>query len=144
MSKKDRYNITIAPDLRYYVEKLINTIGLSKFVEDSIRRHTGIIEAESLKQQIENIEAHQIELAKQKEEIKLKIEDNKKLESDQVIINDLIDELKLLNKTFQYEKNTSRRGYSRTKRGIELNTQIIEIRKKLNTFGVDLALVLSD
>jgi len=66
------------------------------------------------------------------------------LESDQVIINDLIDELKLLNKTFQYEKNTSRRGYSRTKRGIELNTQIKEIRKKLNAFGVDLALVLND
>ena len=144
MSKKNRYNITISKDLEYYVDKLIKTVGLSKFVETSIRRHTGIIEAESLKQQIENIEAHQIELAKQKEEIKLKIEDNKKVQSDQVLINDLIDELKMLNKTFQYEKNTSKRGFSRTGRGIELKAQISAVRKKLNTFGVDLALVLTE
>jgi len=144
MSKKNRYNITISKDLEYYVDKLIKTIGLSKFVETSIRRHTGIIEAESLKQQIENIEAHQLELAKQKEEIKLKIEDNKKIQSDQVLINDLIDELKILNKTFEYEKNTSKRGYSRTTRGVELKAQISDIRKKLNTFGVDLALVLTE
>jgi len=144
MSKKNRYNITISKDLEYYVDKLIKTIGLSKFVETSIRRHTGIIEAESLKQQIENIEAHQIELAKQKEEIKLKMDDNNKLQSDQVLINDLIDELKILNKTFQYEKNTSKRGYSRTARGVELKGQISQIRKKLNTFGVDLALVLTE
>jgi len=144
MSKKNRYNITISKDLEYYVDKLIKTIGLSKFVETSIRRHTGIIEAESLKQQIENIEAHQIELAKQKEEIKLKMDDNNKLQSDQVLINDLIDELKILNKTFQYEKNTSKRGYSRTPRGVELKGQISQIRKKLNTFGVDLALVLTE
>lgn len=144
MSKKNRYNITISKDLEYYVDKLIKTVGLSKFVETSIRRHTGIIEAESLKQQIENIEAHQIELAKQKEEIKLKIEDNKKVQSDQVLINDLIDELKILNKTFQYEKNTSKRGFSRTPRGVELKGQISAVRKKLNTFGVDLAMVLTE
>jgi hypothetical protein len=72
------------------------------------------------------------------------MDDNNKLQSDQVLINDLIDELKILNKTFQYEKNTSKRGYSRTARGVELKGQISEIRKKLNTFGVDLALVLTE
>ena len=61
-----------------------------------------------------------------------------------MLINDLIDELKMLNKTFQYEKNTSKRGFSRSPRGVELKAQISDIRKKLNTFGVDLAMVLTE
>ena len=143
MSKKNRYNITLSKDLEYYVDKLIKSCGLSRFVEDSIRRHTGIIESEELKDQLINLENQKIEIEKMFIEIKDKLEINESKVSDEQRINGYIDELRKVQRTYDIEKMNSKRGFSRSVRGIELTKEIKHLRKLLNSHGVDLAIVMS-
>ena len=140
MSKKNRYNITLSKDLEYYVEKLIKTIGLSRFIEEQIRRHTGIIEAEELSQQLENIENQKNDLSRLEDEIRSQLEQNKSSVSEQIKINNLIDDTKEL---MRIKKRMHRKELN-SNSGTELKDKITENRKCLSSLGVDMSLLLSE
>ena len=137
MSKKNRYNITLSKDLEYYVDKLIKTIGLSRFIEEQIRRHTGIIEAEELSQQLENIENQKLDLSRLEDEIRNKLESNQESISEQTKINDLINETKELMRI----KKRLHRKELHSKEGIQLTDDINSNRKSLSSLGVDMSLL---
>ena len=138
MSKKNRYNITLSKDLEYYVDKLIKTIGLSRFIEEQIRRHTGIIEAEELSQQLENIENQKLDLSRLEDEIRNKLESNKESISEQTKINELIDETKEL---MRIKKRMHRKELN-SKNGIDLTNKINSNRQSLSSLGVDMSLLM--
>ena len=137
MSKKNRYNITLSKDLEYYVDKLIKTIGLSRFIEEQIRRHTGIIEAEELSQQLENIENQKLDLFRLEDEIRNKLESNQESISEQTKINDLINETKELMRI----KKRLHRKELHSKEGIQLTDNINSNRQSLSSLGVDMSLL---
>ena len=137
MSKKNRYNITLSKDLEYYVDKLIKTIGLSRFIEEQIRRHTGIIEAEELSQQLENIENQKLDLSRLEDEIRNKLESNQESISEQTKINDLINETKELMRI----KKRLHRKELHSKEGIQLTDNINSNRQSLSSLGVDMSLL---
>ena len=137
MSKKNRYNITLSKDLEYYVDKLIKTIGLSRFIEEQIRRHTGIIEAEELSQQLENIENQKLDLSRLEDEIRNKLESNHESIYEQTKINDLINETKELMRI----KKRLHRKELHSKKGIELTNNINSNRQSLSSLGVDMSLL---
>jgi len=137
VSKKNRYNITLSKDLEYYVDKLIKTIGLSRFIEEQIRRHTGIIEAEELSQQLENIENQKLDLFRLEDEIRNKLESNQESISEQTKINDLINETKELMRI----KKRLHRKELHSKEGIQLTDNINSNRQSLSSLGVDMSLL---
>jgi len=137
LSKKNRYNITLSKDLEYYVDKLIKTIGLSRFIEEQIRRHTGIIEAEELNQQLENIENQKLDLSRLEDEIRNKLESNKESISEQTKINDLINETKELMRI----KKRLHRKELHSNEGQELTDKINFNRQSLSSLGVDMSLL---
>jgi len=137
VSKKNRYNITLSKDLEYYVDKLIKTIGLSRFIEEQIRRHTGIIEAEELSQQLENIENQKLDLSRLEDEIRNKLESNQESISEQTKINDLINETKELMRI----KKRLHRKELHSKEGIQLTDNINSNRQSLSSLGVDMSLL---
>jgi len=137
MSKKNRYNITLSKDLEYYVDKLIKTIGLSRFIEEQIRRHTGIIEAEELNQQLENIENQKLDLSRLEDEIRNKLESNQESISEQTKINDLINETKELMRI----KKRLHRKELHSNEGQELTDKINSNRQSLSSLGVDMSLL---
>jgi hypothetical protein len=137
MSKKNRYNITLSKDLEYYIDKLIKTIGLSRFIEEQIRRHTGIIEAEELSQQLENIENQKLDLSRLEDEIRNKLESNQESISEQTKINDLINETKELMRI----KKRLHRKELHSKEGIRLTDNINSNRQSLSSLGVDMSLL---
>ena len=140
MSKKNRYNITLSKDLEYYVEKLIKTIGLSRFIEEQIRRHTGIIEAEELSQQLENIENQKLDLSRLEDEIRNKLESNKDSISEQTKINELIDDTKELMRI----KKRMHRKELHSKKGVILTDKINMNRQSLSSLGVDMSLLMRE
>ena len=140
MSKKNRYNITLSKDLEYYVEKLIKTIGLSRFIEEQIRRHTGIIEAEELSQQLENIENQKLDLSRLEDEIRNKLESNKDSISEQTKINELIDDTKELMRI----KKRMHRKELHSKKGVILTDKINTNRQSLSSLGVDMSLLMRE
>jgi len=99
MANKGKHimSICIDSDLIDIVNDLKSRRGFSAFIQDCLRSHMKIIEAESLEHEQEQISNQLIELKRRKEEINSRLEDVKILAREQADINTLEQELRKLN-----------------------------------------------
>lgn len=97
MSNKIIMTICVDRDLVDVVNELKARRGFSAFIQDSLRSHKKIIEAESLEHESEEITKQLIELKNRQNEINSRLDQVKKEANQQKSMNELEAQLRTLN-----------------------------------------------